>query len=209
MDLASPEHERKLLLLRTQQGDPSALTRLLDLETSFLNTQIQMHLGDRLREVVEPDDVLQEVRIKILRTTQAVQFPNIAAFRGWLKLILLNCLRDLFRRHFRTKRRTHAPKPVDDEVHGSPQDGAELPAEQRGPSSIARLGEHVGFLRQVLSGLRPDQRRLLERVHFEHERLQDIAAQDGTSAGAVRMRYHRALRACRRCMERRLGGGQL
>jgi len=179
----------------------------LEAEAGFLRHQVERGMSHRLRSVVEPEDVLQDVHLRILRSSSDLAFENIRCLRAWLAKVVQHCIIDLERRHFRTARRASQPRSLDDSRTGSSPLIAQLISQQRGPSSIARHTEDHGLLRRALVDLPPHQRRLLERVHFEHQRLTDIAAQEGRSPGAVRMQYARAVQACRRLVRHSEHGG--
>jgi len=202
METTSDAVGRDDLLRAVQLGDPSALPALLDAEDAYLRARVQRLLGPPLSTVMEVDDVLQEIRLRILRT-DGVRFESLERLRAWFAVVARTCIVDLHRRHFRTVRRPPVPRSIEEpSTAAGVTIGMGLTVEQSGPSSVARHGEEQVLLRRILTDLRPDQRRLLERVHFEHQLLAEIAMQDGCSSSAVRMRYKRALEACRRRMNR-------
>lgn len=83
------------LLDRLQRNpDAAAWQRLVDLYTPL----VRGWLRGRLHLPQDADDVIQEVFAVVVRKLPAFQrAPHPGAFRGWLRAITVNCLRDFWR----------------------------------------------------------------------------------------------------------------
>jgi RNA polymerase sigma-70 factor (subfamily 1) len=201
----------EVILARAQQGDPQALDELLFAEREFLALQVRRQLDASLRSRVEDDDVLQEVRIRVVRSIASAELATLTALRGWLATIVRNAIIDLRRRHFQTKKRCNAQISID---QGSLTSGSgvtttlrdRLSADQPGPSSVVRRKEDLVLLDVALQRLKPHHREILRQVHYERLRLQDIAVRTGRKPATVRKEFARALLACRKVLDALHGG---
>ena len=54
------------------------------------------------REPADAEDLVHDACLKALKSCRAVELPNSAACRGWLRTILVNTYRDRYRRERRT-----------------------------------------------------------------------------------------------------------
>jgi len=199
------------LLARARAGDSSALEQLLVDEHRFLLQQVQRNLDAALRSRFEPEDLLQEARLRVVRSLETADFANVPAFRGWLAAIVRHVAIDLRRRQFGTQKRQGTPRSLEAEatttgsgVMTTLRD--RLQAREPGPSSIVRRKEDLSLLEQALAELKPHHREILRQVHFERLRLNDIAARQGRKPATVRKELARALVACREVLDRLRGG---
>jgi DNA-directed RNA polymerase specialized sigma24 family protein len=91
------------LLARACEGDPRAATELHDRYCGLVLTYVRAglkafppNLESRLRPRLDHEDVAQEVWAVLfsLSLGASLRFPNEAAFRGYLKRMVTNRLRD-------------------------------------------------------------------------------------------------------------------
>jgi RNA polymerase sigma-70 factor (ECF subfamily) len=75
-------------------GNPEAWTRLVELYGPLIRRWLVRH-GARADDV---DDVAQEVLTVVVRRLPEFHHEHAGAFRGWLRAITANCVRDYWRR---------------------------------------------------------------------------------------------------------------
>jgi RNA polymerase sigma factor (sigma-70 family) len=210
MTLPAMTHDLTAVLQGARQGDQTAFEQLLQHEQEFLAAQVQRQLDSGLRAVLGHDDVLQEARMRIVRSVEQADFASQAAFRAWIATIVRNVVIDLRRRHFMAQKRAGAPISLDEGAATS-QSGVttslidRIRIDEPGPSSIVRRKEDVSLLEQALEQLKPHHREVLHQVHYERLRLSDIAARTGRKPATVRKELARALIACRKVLDRMQG----
>lgn len=137
--------------------------------------------GFFLRSVGHPgvaDDMTQATMLNVHRARR--DFDLDRAFRPWLFTIALNVRREHFRR---SVRRPEAPSDRIDEVG---------PAVDPGVSSARDR-----LVRRAIAELREDQREVIVLHWYEGFTFPEIAEMLGVSAGAARLRAHRAYTALR------------
>lgn len=153
--------------------------------------QILRDFGTRLRYLlrshqleqhgIDPEDVEQEVRIRLWRAIERDRFGDFHA--SYIQRTVASVVIDALRR---VEVRAADPLP-DDDVEGSP-----LPDTGAGPERQASAGEQVRGLRACLDEI-PERRRLPIVLHLEGFSLQEIADRIGTSAEASRKLVTRGL----------------
>ncbi|MEO6076227.1 MAG: sigma-70 family RNA polymerase sigma factor [Dokdonella sp.] len=153
--------------------------------------QILRDYGTRLRYLlrshkldqrgIDPDDVEQEVRIRLWRAIERDRFGDFHA--SYIQRAVASAVIDALRR---AEVRAADPLP-DDLVEGSP-----LPDTGPGPERKANDGERMRGLQHCLAQL-PERRRLPIVLHLEGFSLQEIADRIGTSAEASRKLVTRGL----------------
>jgi RNA polymerase sigma-70 factor (subfamily 1) len=191
--------ERALEAVR--RGDRAGFERILDGEKAFLREIVADDLGDRLRSVVEADDVIQDVMITVYRSLPAVDLANAASFRAWLRTLVARRIGDLHRRHFGTRKRGGPPHSLDANVEDSSAGAATLGERLRAPgpspSSIASQREVAAALDAVIADLPPAYREVIRMVHVEGLSSGEVAARLGKSPQAAYSLMYRALEAFR------------
>jgi len=136
-------------------------------------------------------DLVQEVHTSVLK--QIGNFTHGTkgtTFRGWLRVITRNKLID----HFRAKE--HAPQAMGDGTSVvSPEVMFDTDDQQDFIGLVCRTLE---FLKQEFSQPSCE---AFEMYHFENKSFQEIADQQGITAGAARMRVYRARDALKQILQ--------
>ncbi|MGH7151673.1 MAG: RNA polymerase sigma factor, partial [Planctomycetota bacterium] len=195
------------LVAAVLRGDREGFESLLSIHRTALLHLCEREMDGRLRRVMEPEDVVQDVMLAAYRSISTVELANAWALRAWLEKIARNRLIDLCRRHLGPKRRDGQGRSLEESV-GSGSDGGDLhlgdalPSPQRSPSSIVGGREEAEALEVVLSHIPPHFRALIRMVEVDQLSTAEIASRLGKSRGAVRKMLERALRACRSEMVR-------
>ncbi len=167
-------------------GDRTALAQLLLTYYDDLERHIGARISRQLQGLERPEDILQQTFVRAAQAISAFTPQHAGAFRGWLKTIADNLLRDA------EKRRRREPRCVPG--HGESQSGLldGVPTDMTSPSVRARRAERADRLRRAMSQLAPDQRDVLHRRYLLGQSLQQIASETGRTVGAVRGLCYRA-----------------
>ena len=78
--------------------------QLLEEHLPFIRRIAAFHLGQRLSELYEVDDVVQDAARGALEGMANVGFSDVSHFRAWLGTVVVNRVRGLGRRHRAAKR---------------------------------------------------------------------------------------------------------
>jgi RNA polymerase sigma-70 factor (ECF subfamily) len=161
------------LMIAVREGDLSALEALFDRYNGKLFGFFLRLTGSRDKS----EDLVQEVFLRILK--YRATFRADASFVVWMYRIGRNAVTDQAR-----KSRAQI-EPLEAAGEGPATTGSIL--------DDLSLGEEVRVLREALARLPADKRELLVLARFEELRHEEIAEIVGCSAGALRVRLHRAL----------------
>jgi RNA polymerase sigma-70 factor (ECF subfamily) len=195
--LEGQDVETTELLRRAADGDRDALGALLLRDRERLRRAVALRLDRRLAGRIDPSDVLQEAGLEAAaRLAEYLRNPTMPFFL-WLRLITLQRLLTLHRRHLGAKART-----VDREVpldRGVPQaTSAALAAQLLGrvtsPSNAAARAEVKARLLDALEQMDPADRAVLTLRHFEQLTTAETALELGISEEAAKKRHVRALK---------------
>jgi RNA polymerase sigma factor (sigma-70 family) len=168
-----------------QDGDPEALSRLLQIEVTILKQMLRSRPTSGLSGSAATSDIAQEAVLKLLRVKTNPRFDNPAAFRAYLWKSAWHLLVQRFEKN-RTK-----PLELDSESH---------PGLQRFVSSSDALrkleeSERALAVTLAMNFLGHDDRELLRRVYFADEDIATAALALGLTRGAANSRLVRARRA--------------
>ncbi|HMM68067.1 MAG TPA: sigma-70 family RNA polymerase sigma factor [Dokdonella sp.] len=133
------------------------------------------------RHGIDPDDVEQEVRIRLWK---AISRDRSGAFHAsYVQRVVATTVIDALRR---AEVRAAEPLPENDDEPG------QLPETGVGPEQSATDGERMSGLQRCLAEI-PERRRLPITLHLQGFSLQEIADVAGTSAEAARKLVTRGL----------------
>jgi RNA polymerase sigma-70 factor, ECF subfamily len=121
-----------------------------------------------LRRKVEPDDLVQEVYLRVYAGKAHFSGRNEAEVRAYLVMTLRSVVDDLVRCFDRDKRRVSLERslePGPDESTAGPERW--LAADHTSPSQKARRNEQLALLARCLRGLPEDQRQAVELRHLK------------------------------------------
>ena len=162
---------------RARAGDRAAYDRLFALHSQRALLFIGARLGRKLREKVDPQDVLQDACLAAHRAFPAFEYTDDAAFTRWLCRIIENRIRDLGD-HFAARKREAVDLSKSDPT---------------GPASALERSEHRARVGRALDALSEDHRQVLLLRYFEGLSAEEAGERMGRSAGAVRKLTARAL----------------
>lgn len=197
-DFAVNEDQDKIPL-DALAGDGAALAELFDRERPRLKRMIRLRLDPKLRRRIDPDDVLQEAYVDVLRRFHEYLrlYTGSMPLPLWFRLILGQRLVDLHRQHLGTRARD-ANLEVSLHRGNWPQaTSASLAAQLLGKltsaSRAAIRAEQRLLLQDSLNQMDPLDREVLVLRHFEFLTNDEVAVVLGLKKSAASQRYVRAL----------------
>jgi RNA polymerase sigma-70 factor (ECF subfamily) len=162
------------LMVRLQQGDANACRQLLD----DIGPSVVGFLRRRIADPNEVEDVYQEVMLALFEARHTYQPER--PLEPWLFAIARNIAADHTRQHF--------ARASWQELVGTPP---ELATATAPPSSEPDLAEYLGRLP-------PAQREAFSMLKLEGMSVELAAARTGVSAGALKVRAHRAYKTLKK-----------
>jgi len=163
------------------EGDEEAREQLLERLRPRLILWASSRMSERLRARVTPEDVAQEVLLAIHRSVEQFRGKDGRAFRAWLFTVAENRIRDMAAEANALKRRMPEPES----------------RSQTSPSGHAMKAESVIRIRDALTRLPEDYRRVIQLRRFEELDTEEVAAAMDRTPNAVRILYCRAIQALR------------
>lgn len=191
-----------LLLARARGGDPEALGRLLQWYSNYLNILACTQLDRRLRQRLNPSDIVQEAMLAAHRDFNAFRGESQGELLCWLRSILINTLHRSFKENMavqkRDVRREVSLEAVSNRLEESAVHlAAVIPATNASPSAPLRARENAVELANELSKLKPDYREVITLRVLQGLSFDQIAERMDRNSGAVRMLWLRALASFR------------
>ena len=165
------------LMARVRDGELERLSELFERHHRRLYGFFSRLVGDR----TAAEDLVQEVFVRLLKYRHT--FRDGAEFSPWVFGVARNAAID----HFRSRPRELQENPE------APEPAAHLPH----PIEGLERRERSEFLQAALARLAPERRELLLMARFGDLRYESIGELLGCSAGAVKVRVHRALKELR------------
>ena len=202
-----PENLERLID-RARGHDEAALAQLLDANAQRLLESVRAELGDRLRQRLESQDVMQQVYLDALRDIGRFEDRGDDAFFQWLRRIAINRICDADRRGFQAAKRRGEVRAADlgrDASIAGLFEAIRAPGGR--PSMAAGLGEDVGLLEGALEQLSEDHRKVIELRYLSQLNVAETAARMERSERAVRSLCVRALIRLRELLGDAIGPG--
>jgi RNA polymerase sigma-70 factor (ECF subfamily) len=193
----SDEPTIRAWLAQAAAGDALAVQKLILIHHGRLRTLAAQRIDPQLRGKLEPEDVLQQVYVDVVRRIGEFEYRGPDSFLHWLKSVLEAKLVD-FHRHYHA-----AARDLDREVaeaqmpSGYEALAAHAAIDSLTPSRVIAREEAESLLLAALAGLSDDHRRVLELRYLRGQPLADVAEAMQRSPAAVQMLCGRAIRQLR------------
>ncbi len=197
-----PEGDQTQNLLKdVENGDPSAVNRLLDRHREAVRRMVQMRLDQAVARRVDASDVVQDVLLEASqRLSDYIRSPSMP-FHLWLRQLAKDRIIDMHRRHRAAQRRSVDREQNISSFASDDQSAADLTALLRDaeltPAASALRKEMEERFVLALDQLEESEREIVIMRHFEHLGNGEVAEALGLSAPAAGMRYMRAIRKLR------------
>ena len=190
--VAPDSTETRGLLERIGRQDRSALERLLHRFRPGLHDFVDSHLDPRVRQRVDPSDVVQETQLEVVRRMDDFLRRRPMPFRLWVRKMAYEHLLRVRRNH-----RLRARRSVDREVAWPDRSSLLLarPLVGRGPSPSEQLQarEFAGRISAAVGRLAEADREILLLRHADELPYDEISVLLDIEPAAARKRYGRAL----------------
>ena len=194
--------QRQTWVDQAREGDRAAVSKLLATFHSILRARADAGMGPVLRAKMDPEDILQQAYLTVLRQIRQFEGRDPESFLNWTLTILDNKLIDAKRALHRQRRdadRERRPRAVaGSESYFNLLE--QLYAHSGTPSRVARRDEAVGALLASMSCLSEAHRQVIQLRYLEGRSVRDVATLMGKSEAAVVALTRRALDAMRQCM---------
>lgn len=192
--VSESEDEAVTLIAQAKEGSNSSLGKLLATCRGYLLLVANQQVDDDLRAKLAPSDLVQETFLLAQKKFATFEGLNEHELRGWLRQILINRYRDLWREYKETKQRA-SDREVSIEADGSGHGmHALLAATADTPSAQAVAKEDLATLEEALNTLTDEQRRIVELRNWDRLSFVDIGERLGKSEDAVRKTWGRAMK---------------
>jgi RNA polymerase sigma-70 factor (ECF subfamily) len=174
------------LVERIRAGDEEAWSGLFLRHAARLLVFVHFRMGERLRALWDPSDVLQEVYLTAFQEFARYRGEAPGAFYLWLKGIARNHLRNLRRTAGARKREVLRPLPSTTGLEAATPD-------TRTPSRLVAESEEFQSLRRRIEALDPPYRSVLLLRYYDGLSAPEVARALRITPDAVYQRLHRAL----------------
>jgi len=182
--LSAALDETQKILIDALGGDPRSRNDLLERLRPRIVLWVAARLSEKLRSLVEPDDVAQDILLAVHRALDQYRGQTPRAFYAWLFQIAENRIRDLADHHGALKRQpTHIIVPS-----------------QTTPGTRVVRSEQTRIVRRAVEHLTESHRLVIQLLRLEERDVSEVAELMERSDNAVRVLYCRALKSLREAM---------
>lgn len=195
------QNTTQLLLDRARAGDAEAFGELLEQYRSYLWILAHRYLDDRLRQRIDPADLVQITFLEAQRDLPGFRGLEPAAFVVWIRNILRNNLATAVARHVITQKRSvaHEVRLVS-ESSGSPGLAGQLAGSTTSPSQQIIRAETSQALVDAMDQLPETQAMAIKFRYLEGLNLKEISDALGKSEMAVGGLLKRGLKRLRQIL---------
>ena len=191
-DVMPDSAETQHLLADARAGAPGALDRLFTRHRAYLHQLVELRLDPKLRQRVDPSDVVQEAQLEAMRRMEGYLREPGMPFRLWLRQLAQDRMLMMRRRHLGAARRA-----IGREVALPDRSSLALARQllSRGatPSQWLDQQELAERVRRAMNELPEADREVLLMRTFEGLSFEEVAYMLGIDAAAARKRHGRAL----------------
>ena len=171
------------LVERARGGDQDALSDVFTELRDRLLASIRSRLGAATRQVIDPEDVLQDAFVRAFHSLERFEWRGEESLRRWLESIATHVALDAVRRQRRRR-----VLQIDHDV----------PGDAPSPSHAMRRSERFERLRASMETLSEEHRTVLTLSRIDGLSLAEIAARMQRSESAVKNLLLRAMRQLKR-----------
>lgn len=192
----NPEKSDDSRSARLRKGDQDALAGLIEEYQSRLLAFISRAMSDRLKQKVEPADILQEMSVTALDSLDSYDLADREPF-SWLCQVAERRIVDAHRRHFSAQKRdANRERALNQKVGGgSQQEFLDLlVTSMTTPSAVFSRDQKELLLHEAIAQLPELPREALRMRYLEGMPSREIASRLGKTDGAIRVLLTRTLR---------------
>lgn len=176
-------HDAQLVKKVLETGDRRSFTELMNSHADHVYAEMLRMTGDPL----DAEDLTLEAFSKAFEKLN--QYTPKYAFHTWLNKIARNNCID----HLRRKRKDEPSLVNDESVLLNTQDAAsEIPCQLPGPEQLLINRQETNLLRNVVKGLKPNYKAIIEMHYFRELSCEEIAKELSLPENTVKVRLFRA-----------------
>jgi len=176
-----------------RSGDRSAFDALFERVGGKVYVYVFNRMGKRLRQVVEPEDVLQDVYAKAFQSFDDFVSGGAGSLARWMTGIARNHIRHLYAHHFEQEKRDPRRAVPLSPPGTSTAPGLDVPGPDPSPSRVIARNEEVRRVSEALAAL-PDAERDAILMHIEGVPVTEIARRLDVPRTTLLYRISSALR---------------
>ncbi|MFH1998492.1 MAG: RNA polymerase sigma factor [Planctomycetota bacterium] len=192
----------KELIREAQRGNEASLNELIEVHTLRLQKYVRSELGNRLRQRLDSQDVMQQVYLDAFHHIRNFVDQGPDSFYAWLRRIVVNRICDEGRHAFLTEKRGGEVRVADlggevsmlnllDQVSGSVTT----------PSKAADFADRVRLLNAALNQLSEDHCEVIRLRYLKQLNVAETAKKMDRSEQAIRSLCVRALLHLRQLLD--------
>jgi RNA polymerase sigma factor (sigma-70 family) len=174
------------------ENGPADLEREIAHYEAELLALIRARMDRRLAGCVQAEDILQKVSLEAWEHWRKHGPPQDRSILDWLKLKVIDCIRDEHRCIHAKKRDVARAQPLPG--GSSDQGGSQLADSSSTPSAKFARQERKDRLKHALNILKPSYAEILRKHHLEGRTLEELAQELGLTYENIRQRHGRAFR---------------
>lgn len=164
----------------------------------YLEVLARVHLDDRLRGKLDPEDIAQQALLRAHAAFEELRGREPPVIIAWLRRILARTLSDSIKHFERDKRDVDREQLFADALERSSSGLAGwLAADQTSPSAAAVRNEEMFRLAGALATLAEPMREVVIRKHLQNQTLKQIADALGKSLPSIAGYLRRGLEELR------------
>lgn len=185
------------VLEKVRSGNSEALGHLLSVYRNYLLVVAANHLDRRLRQRLDPSDLVQEAMLAAHRDFSDFRGGTEREFMGWLRKILVHCIGHAVETHVKARKRDIRREALQQQSADTSDAGMlwinNLTGRDSTPSEIFGRGEAAIKLVQQLSKLKPEYRDVIIFRNLQGLSFDEVASRMGRKPTNVRMLWLRAI----------------
>jgi RNA polymerase sigma-70 factor (ECF subfamily) len=170
-----------------------------------LITVAARYIPERLRRLIEPDDVVQDAFISARRGLVDFDYRSAGAFHKWLQTIVVNQAREAVRNQLRAKRDRRRLR-TESDFQSTPSSVADfidaIKPDRETPSAVFRRKELWEMVLRSWDRLSEIQKEAVLLRHFQKRSLDEAAEIMGMTPASVRGHCQRGLALLRKSLEK-------
>lgn len=185
------------LVKRIHGGDQLAFNQLFMRYYPRIMLLVKLHMLDKLKAQVEPDDIVQEIYLEVYRNFHKFEYRDPESFYKWVITVASWKIRDFDKYYFKTAKRNPPgmlsldQRPPESTECG-PVIGDMVEGQGASPAQIVIQREGYQLLDRALARLPAHFRQVIQLRQIEDRSARETAEILGTNANAVNVLYHRA-----------------
>ncbi len=179
------------LVRRAKDGHQDALGRLLDRYCERVRKIVHLRLGDRLRGLMDSDDILQDTFINAIKSFDRFEMRNEASVINWLSRIAERAIMRQVQ-HFQAEKRRAVQVPIDE--LNSQDLGIQIADGQHGPGTSLSRREQAQTIEECIRELPEQYREIIVLRNYVEYSWEEVAKEHGRpSVDAARMMHAKAM----------------